>query len=139
MQSIEVAQRYAKAFNSHDIEAVRAVFDSKAKYTDPVVAQGVDNEGLGVYVSGLLRSIPDLRFDVLKLVPAGDDAVVMEWIMRGTNTGPLEQGPATNRSISLPGVDVIEVKNSRITSLRAYFDRMAYAEQLGLIPPPAQV
>jgi steroid delta-isomerase-like uncharacterized protein len=139
MTAIDVAQHYAAAFNAHDVPGVVSVFASGGTYTDPVVAHGVDRHGLVEYVSGLLTAIPDLQFELVTLAPAGKDMVVLEWVMRGTNTGPLPQGPATHRTIALPGVDVIKIEDGRIVSLNAYFDRMTYAEQLGLVPPNGQV
>src|SRR2546426_12525684 len=116
MNSVDVVQQYASAFNAHDIPAMVSTFGTGAVYLDPVVAKGVNPQGLAEYASGLIHSMPDLRFDTVTLAPVGRDMVLLEWIMRGTNTGRLPQGPAANRSIELPGVDDIKVKNGKISS-----------------------
>lgn len=134
MKPIDIAQRYASAFNAHDIPGIVSTFADDGVYKDPIVAQGVTTPGLADYVSGLIKSIPDLRFDLVRIETAGRDLVILEWIMRGINTGPLPEGPATNRPLALPGIDVINVESGKIASLTAYFDRMTYAEQLGLMP-----
>jgi hypothetical protein len=52
--------------------------------------------------------------------------------MKGTNTGAFQGLPATGRSISLPGVDVIEIRDNGIKTVNGYFDTRAVPEQLGL-------
>ena len=136
MKPVEVARRYASAFNDHDIKTLTSLFTAKGTYLDPVVAITVNADGLGEYASGLIQSFPNLSFDLVSMTQAGDDTVVFEWVMKGKNTGPMPDGPATHRDLSLPGVDVIKVEGDRIASIRAYFDRMAYAEQMGLLPQP---
>jgi ketosteroid isomerase-like protein len=39
--------------------------------------------------------------------------------------------------LKLPLCDVIEVAAGRITQIRAYYDQMTFAAQLGLLPEPA--
>ena len=39
--------------------------------------------------------------------------------------------PPTGRSVSLPGIDVIDISNERIKTLRGYFDGTEVPKQLG--------
>ena len=52
--------------------------------------------------------------------------------MRGTNSGAIQGLPSTGRSISLPGVDVIEIGVDGIKAVKGYFDTRAFSDQLGL-------
>jgi SnoaL-like polyketide cyclase len=70
----------------------------------------------------------------LSSVPAdagADGTMVVQWLMRGTNTGPWNGQPPTGRVMAVRGVDVFTVKAGKITSAEGYFDRQGLAEQLG--------
>lgn len=71
-------------------------------------------------------------FEIVSAVEAGPGRVVAEWIMRGTNTEAFQGLPPTGRSISLPGVDVIEIGVDGIKAVKGYFDTRAVPDQLGL-------
>jgi heme-degrading monooxygenase HmoA len=68
----------------------------------------------------------------VSMAEAGAGRVVLEWLMKGTNTGAFQGLPPTGRSISLAGVDVIEIGADGIKSVKGYFDTRAVPEQLGL-------
>jgi hypothetical protein len=64
----------------------------------------------------------------------GPGQVDHQWLLRGTHSGPLMDGSAaTDRTLTLPGNDVIEVEGKKIRSVDVNFDRPAY-EQLGANP-----
>ena len=44
----------------------------------------------------------------------------------------LEGDPPTEVSVALPGADFIAQKGDKIRSVRGYFDRSDFAEQLGM-------
>jgi predicted ester cyclase len=78
--------------------------------------------------------------EVTTVIASGDQAV-MEGVYAGTNTGPLAtpQGelPPTGRPLALPLCELCEVVAGRIAVLRVYYDQMAFAAQMGLLPEPA--
>ncbi|MFD0634521.1 nuclear transport factor 2 family protein [Catenulispora yoronensis] len=69
----EFVDRWARAWNAHDLEAVLAQFTDDAEFSSPVAAQllpGSDGvvrgkEALRAYWAEGLRRIPDLHFEVL--------------------------------------------------------------------------
>ena len=69
------------------------------------------------------------------------DTAINEWWASGTHTGPLEGPdgaiPATGKSLTLRGCDVITVQDGLIQSQRVYFDQLSFLAQLGLIPEGA--
>jgi ketosteroid isomerase-like protein len=70
------------------------------------------------------------------VIAAGDD-VVVEFINRGTNTGPIStaQGdfPATNRRIEVPYCSVMRIQAGKVVSGRDYYDVYTILRQLDLI------
>jgi len=129
--AVEVATRYVDAWNRHEPAAIVAAFASGGTYSDPA-AGTLSGESIGAYASGLFESFEDLRFDIVGAATTAAGDVVVEWVMRGTNSGPLFGAPPTGGTLALPGVDVITLDGDLIRSVQGYFDQKTFVEQAGL-------
>ena len=73
----------------------------------------------------------------MRVIAQADD-VVLEVVIRATNTGPLDVGgddplPATDRRIELPSVWLLRLgANGKIAEERDYLDTAGFLRQLGL-------
>ena len=130
--ALAVAQRYFGAWNRRGPDRILALFADGGTYRDPATGGELAGPAIAAYAAGLFATFPDLSFEVVSASPAGDGRVVAEWLMGGTNSGVLAAKPPTGRAVSLLGVEVIEVEGDRIRSVRGYFDRKSFLEQLGL-------
>jgi len=67
-----------------------------------------------------------------------EDQVAVEFIGRGTNTGPLHLPtgdlPPTGRPLELRFCEVFRIGGGKIVSDHIYFDALGFMQQLGLIP-----
>jgi predicted ester cyclase len=83
------------------------------------------------------EGFPDSGIEITNLFATEDQAVV-EFIGRGTNTGPLHMPtgdvPPTGRAVEIRFCDVYCVSNGKIVSYRSYYDALGFLQQLGLIP-----
>jgi len=83
------------------------------------------------------EGFPDSGIEITNLLATEDQAVV-EFIGRGTNTGPLHMPtgdvPPTGRVVEMRFCDVYRVSNGKIVSYRSYYDVFGFLQQLGLIP-----
>ena len=131
MNEISIAQQYMDAWSAHNPKAVAALFSKNAIFIDPG-HNGLASEVVFDLAHSSIGGFPDVSFDVVSILSAGDGIVVLEWIMRGTNTGSVFGVPPTGRTISVPGVDIIHVQTGKISSLKSYFDENTFAKQLGL-------
>ncbi len=131
MASLEKARQYLNAWNAHDADAIVRTFAAGGTYRDPTTG-ALSGDAIGANAKRLWSAFPDLAFEIASVAEAGVDRVMAEWIMRGTNTGVFQGMPATGRSISLAGVDVIDVGANGINAVTGYFDSRAIPEQLGL-------
>jgi steroid delta-isomerase-like uncharacterized protein len=128
------ATPYFEAWNAHDAAAVTAALADGGTYADPVTQSPLTGPALAKHVRALVAAFPDLSFEVVSSVPpdaAADGTMVVQWLMRGTNTGPWNGQPPTGRPVAVRGVDVFTVTAGEITSAEGYFDRQGLAEQLG--------
>jgi steroid delta-isomerase-like uncharacterized protein len=84
-------------------------------------------------------AFPDCSCDVTA-VTATDDKVIVEFVARGTNTGPLINPgsviPPTGQRVEVANCEIYEIDNGQIVRGRAYYDTGTIREQLGL-PPDA--
>lgn len=82
----------------------------------------------------LFGALPDAETVVEQVVSEGS-TVVVRYRTTGHFTGtPLQGIDATGGLVELRGVDVIEVRDGRIERNSAYFDGMALARGIGLLP-----
>lgn len=130
MSAAEQVRAYIEAWNAHDTDRINSTFADGGTYTDPNVPDGISGAALAGYVNGLISVFPDLNFEITNLYDAGPDTAVVEWVMKGTNKGSLKGLPPTERTIALPGVDVIETGEGGITSVRGYYSNGTMMAQL---------
>jgi steroid delta-isomerase-like uncharacterized protein len=135
----ELAERHVSAFNERAWSRAHELYAPDVVMIEPAGA----TQGIERFIElerGFVRALPDSRMEVTAIIESGN-CVVVEGAYSGTHTGPLgtPQGevPPTGRSLKLPLCDVIEVAAGRITQIRAYYDQMTFAAQLGLMPEPA--
>ncbi|MGV4924079.1 ester cyclase [Streptomyces sp. BHT-5-2] len=102
-------------------------------------------EGTGSdYAKGVLTrhvaAYPDLRREVVSEVESADgSAIAVELFFAGTHSGALvhpngQRIEPTGKKLRWRAVDKVEVRDGRIVSWSAVFDRLSLMQQLGLQP-----
>jgi predicted ester cyclase len=102
---------------------------------DHVEMPGLEGTGRERYRASavLMRTaFPDFR-NPLDLIIADGDLVVSYGRSVGTNTGELWGMPPTGRTIDVPTVGVLRVKDGQAIERWGVHDTMAMAQQLGLL------
>jgi steroid delta-isomerase-like uncharacterized protein len=98
-------------------------------------------EGLRQFVQYWLGAFPDYRQEITNLV-ADDHSVAIEFIFRGTNTGPLPMPdgeiPPTGRSLNNRSAAFFRMENGKVASYHLYADVLSIMQQLGLAPQAEQ-
>lgn len=131
MKPLDIAHQYFNAWNDHNADAIVKCFVDGGTYFDPG-AQLLSGNAIGAYASSLWAAFPDLAFEITNLMETSDGRIAAEWLMTGTNKGPMNGLPPTGKAISLPGADFIDISPDGIRSLKGYFDTKVVPEQLGL-------
>ena len=137
----ELLDRYVELYNAGDLEGVMEL------YADDAV-QGMPDgifEGRAAITERLaneLDAIPDVTHTVVSFVEQGD-AFADEWTFVGTHTGPLTLPdgtvlPPTGRRLEVRGMEIVRVgPDGRIVLNTLYYDNLAVAIQLGVVPEGA--
>jgi steroid delta-isomerase-like uncharacterized protein len=90
---------------------------------------------IGAFFRELFAAFPDFETTVGR-VAVGRDEVSVEWRSQGHFTGAPFQGIDPNgRLVELRGVDVIEIADGKNVNNTAYYDGMAFARGIGMLPP----
>src|SRR3954447_17083012 len=132
MDALTIAQGYFDAWNRHDAASIVAAFARDGIYSDPTTGGPLSTAAIAGYAAGLWEAFPDLAFEIMSAGQTGDGVVAAQWVMRGTNRGPVLGLPPTGKCIELPGADFIHVCDDAIRSVEGYFDSKLFVEQLGL-------
>jgi steroid delta-isomerase-like uncharacterized protein len=87
------------------------------------------------FFAATFAAAPDMQTTVSRIVAAEQSAAV-EWRMEGTFDGQAFQGiDPTGRRLEIRGLDLLEIEDGEIVSNTAYYDGMAFARQVGMMPP----
>jgi steroid delta-isomerase-like uncharacterized protein len=137
----KLLDRYVERYNAGDLDGVMEL------YADDAV-QGMPDgpfEGSAAIRERLaneLDAIPDVTHTVVSFVEQGD-AFADEWTFVGTQTGPLTLPdgtvlPPTGKRVEVRGMEVVRVgPDGKIVLNTLYYDNLAVAAQLGLVPEGA--
>lgn len=134
-----LVQRYADAWNRHDVDAILAL------HTEDAIFENHTSGGLAVgkaEIRALLGSVfetfADLRFATRRAY-FGDDVAVVEWTATATHSRPIPWGgrafPASGKTLSWDGMDVLPVKGGLVARKDVYADSISYLRQVG-VPMP---
>jgi steroid delta-isomerase-like uncharacterized protein len=128
----EHVQKYFDAWNRHDGRAISAAFAPGGTYADAVTGGPLSGDKIAEYAEGLWQAFPDLHFELDGPPATIGEIVYMPWKMQGTNNGPFNGLPATGKTISTVGIDVVRSSSTGLISVVGYFDSKAVPDQLGL-------
>jgi predicted ester cyclase len=127
----DAISRYFQAWSERDVEGVLAAL-AGGTYADPATGGPLAGTALAEYLNAFFAAFLDVCFEVTTV--RGDvDQLAVGWLMHGTNTGPLQPGLSpTGASITLPGIDLIDLEDGTIRSVQGFFDQQTLLAQLGL-------
>jgi steroid delta-isomerase-like uncharacterized protein len=137
---IRVVEEHLRCENKHDLAGIMATFGHDAEYKDtPWGERHLGRGGVEHYYRDLLTALPDLRIDVQDRV-VSDDAVVLQVLISGTQTGTWRGLPATGRPVQFPLCGVFRfAANGLLASETIYYDRAGVLHQIGLYREPVGV
>jgi len=131
---------YVQRYNAGDLDGVIDL------YADDAVQKMPDGsfEGREAIRERLAQELPgftDVHHTVRSFVEQGD-AFCDEWTFAGTHTRPfpLPDGselPPTGRRIEIEGMELVLVRDGKVILNTLYYDNLAVAVQLGVVPAAA--
>jgi predicted ester cyclase len=136
----DLLDRYVELYNLGDLDGV---MDLYAEDSSQLMPDG-RFEGPSAIRDRLARELDafsDLAHRVVSYVEGGD-TFADEWVFVGTHTGPvvLPDGtslPPTGKRVEVQGMELVRVRDGKIVVDNLYYDNVAVAAQLGLLPQVA--
>jgi steroid delta-isomerase-like uncharacterized protein len=132
MSALNAAKRYFDAWNRRSSADIVAIIQSGGTYEDPLTGGPLSGSAIAQYAGGLFEAFPDLSFEIVSAAETGPNSVAAQWVMRGTNMGPLNGAPPSGRTVTLPGADFLATNGDMVVSVNGYFDSAEVPRQLGL-------
>lgn len=135
-----VVREHMDSENRHDFDATIDTFEHP-RYE--LIATGDVHDGeaeVRAYFDETRTAFPDQTNEPLAFHHA-ENAVIVEFILRGTHEGPLRGLPPTGRSFEcrMTAFFLFPEGGDRIVGERVYFDQATIMRQLGVAHDPASV
>jgi steroid delta-isomerase-like uncharacterized protein len=132
-----IVRIFHESWDLGDPKRGASVISHDCRFED--VARGELQIGPDAYTRDYERwrsAFPDGEVKVMNVIVDGDWAVV-EFVNRGTHTGPLQSSlgtfPPSGRSMEVRYCSVMRVRDGMVVEGRDYYDSASIAGQLGLI------
>ena len=127
---------YDELWSGGDLEALPEIIaeDFVDRQCPPGAPSG--REGLAGLVAAWRTAFPDMRESVEHLVAEGE-MVVGHFTMRGTHEGEFMGVAPMGRSVTMSVVDVVLIKDGRISELWYAEQMLELLQQLGAVPDVA--
>ena len=136
----ELLDYYVERYNAADLDAVMDLYAEDAVQLMPDgFFEGRD--AIRDRLAQEINAFADLAHRVESFVEQGD-ALAEEWTFVGTHIGPLalpdgSELPPTGKRVEIRGMELVQVRDGKIVVDNLYYDNMASAVQLGLVPEGA--
>ena len=125
---------YEDVFNKKNLDALEKYCAPQFRDHHPMPGQGPGIPGVREVFGMFVGAFPDLKFTVEELI-AERDLVVARFTVVGTHKGPVFGAPATGKTVTFHGMDMIRVVDGKATDVWHYGDEMMVLAQLGVKPP----
>jgi len=139
--NLETFKKYSEALDKHDVTGTDAVLTDDFVYSDQ--AGPADLTGKKEATRGLKEMWK--AFSDAKMTPtttwAAGDYVVSSGLFTGTNDGPMPSMKLfkkTGKHLSLSYLSIAQLQGGKIKRQWLFTNGMAFAGQLGLLPPPKE-
>ena len=124
--------------NKGNLDLVDEIYSADLVRHEVSNEETIGSDAIRDWVTGARTICPDLSFITKEVIPK-DDGFVWRWMATGTNTGPIDELPPTNKKLEIPGVFVCRVDNGKIVEEWDYWNDGLVWKQLGytFTPPEA--
>ena len=123
-------------FTKGDVSAVdRYLADDFVAHDPSMPDLAPDAAGFRDAAVRLRAAFPDWHSDLHLLVAEGD-YVAEHFTASGTHRGEIMGVAPTNRTVTVPGINIFRVRDGKIVDRWGNLDMLGFLAQLGLVSPP---
>ena len=128
-----LVREHMESENTHEFDVTLATFADHPRYE--IIPTGEVHDGpeqVMRYYQETRAAFPDQRNELISLHHA-DDAVIVEFWLRGTHEGEFRGVPPTGKSFEQRMAAFFIFEGERLVNERVYFDAAGLLAQLGLL------
>jgi steroid delta-isomerase-like uncharacterized protein len=128
----QLVREHMESENTHDFDVTLETFEHPRYEIVPTgeVYDGADE--VNRYYQETRAAFPDQRNELIAMYHS-DDAVIIEFWLRGTHKGELRGIPPTGKSFECKVVAFFLFEEDQLVCERVYFDAATILTQLGLV------
>jgi len=133
-----VRRYFDELLNQGKLKVAEEILSPEILFCDPFVTlHGIDR--LQRFLLMVHKAFPDLHYTAEPAVAEGD-VVVSSFTSCGTflgefhGFGEFQDLPSSGKRVSVRGVDIFQIRDGKITEVRAFYDTHDQMRQLGLVP-----
>ena len=127
-----MTQVYDEVVNGGNDTVFNELFDDQFIEHEDNPGFEKNKEGVRQLFHHLRTAFPDVHFRVDDMFASGDK-VVTRLTFTGTNEGEFMGMPATGKSISVNGIDIVRFANGKLVEHWGLMDNMTMMDQLGVM------
>src|SRR4051812_40520838 len=124
-----IVREHMDSENRHEFDVTMSTFHHPRYEIVPTGDVYDGQEAVAGYFAETRAAFPDQRNEPIAFHHA-DDAVIVEFLLRGTHEGELRGMPPTGRSFELRAIALFLFEGDGLVCERVYFDRGTVLEQL---------
>ena len=127
-----IVREHMESENRHEFDVTMGTFKHPRYEIIPTGEIHDGAEAVDRYFKETRAAFPDQRNELIAMHHA-DDAVLVEFWLRGTHEGELRGIPPTHKPFECRCLAIFEFEGEGIVCERVYFDSTTIAAQLGLV------
>jgi steroid delta-isomerase-like uncharacterized protein len=128
-----IVREHMESENRHEFDVTMGTFEHPRYEIIPTGEIHDGAEAVDRYFKETRAAFPDQRNELIALHHA-DDAVLVEFWLRGTHDGELRGIPPTHKPFECRCLAIFEFEGEGLVCERVYFDTATILGQLGLLP-----
>jgi steroid delta-isomerase-like uncharacterized protein len=122
-------------WNTHDIDGVLTFYNDGITWRNIALEETYHGKAeVRAFLQRLFGAFPDMNFQVTHKIARGNN-VAEKWLIRATHLGAFLGVPPTGRSVEIPGMSMIEMRDGKFLRDEFYFDSGIVLRQFRLLPP----
>ncbi len=103
---------------------------------NPILGLGPGREGFRQALNMVFAGFPDVQITVEDEIAEGDK-VALRWSGHATHRGEFMGIPATNKQVTVAGIDIYRYAGGKRVETWRYWDILGLMRQLGAVPSPS--
>jgi steroid delta-isomerase-like uncharacterized protein len=132
-----LVREHMESENRHEFDVTMGTFHHPRYEIVPTGDVFDGEQAVAAYFQESREAFPDQRNELIALHHA-DDAVIVEFDLKGTHRGPLRGIPPTGKEFTCRTIALFLFEEDRLVCERVYFDLTTILGQLGLLDPQPQ-